>query len=138
MVTIISIRLTIPIWQGHFYQIVVGIVIIFGFVLLQVYHADEIAVGVVVIAILHTFVERIEIGEKILPEGRKVAGPRTPYRQSIRIFYRFIGEASGDSLRQVQANRDREETAGAAGAFEVDTHPPPCRHPRQSLIRSLP
>lgn len=67
--------------------------------------------------ILHTFVERIEIGEKILPEGRKVAGPRTPYRQSIRIFYRFIGEASGDSLRQVQANRDREETAGAAGAF---------------------
>ena len=93
------------------------IVIIFGFVLLQVYHADEIAVGVVVIAILHTFVERIEIGEKILPEGRKVAGPRTPYRQSIRIFYRFIGETSGDSLRQVQANRDREETAGAAGAF---------------------
>lgn len=67
--------------------------------------------------ILHTFVERIEIGEKILPEGRKVAGPRTPYRQSIRIFYRFIGEASGDSLRQVQANRDREETVGAAGAF---------------------
>lgn len=67
--------------------------------------------------ILHTFVERIEIGEKILPEGRKVAGPRTPYRQSIRIFYRFIGETSGDSLRQVQANRDREETAGAAGAF---------------------
>lgn len=66
---------------------------------------------------LHAFVERIEIGEKILPEGRKVAGPRTPYRQSIRIFYRFIGEVSGDSLRQVQANRDREETAGAAGAF---------------------
>ena len=117
MVTIISIRLTGPTWQGHFYQIVVGIVIIFGFVLLQVYHADEIAVGVVVIAILHTFVERIEIGEKFLSEGRKVAGPRTPYRQSIRIFYRFIGETSGDSLRQVQANRDREETAGAAGAF---------------------
>lgn len=80
---------------------------------------------------LHAFVERIEIGEKILPEGRKVAGPRTPYRQSIRIFYRFIGEVSGDSLRQVQANRDREETVGAAGAFC-------CRHPRQSLIRSLP
>lgn len=66
---------------------------------------------------LHAFVERIEIAEKFLPEGRKVAGPRTPYRQSIRIFYRFIGETSGDSLRQVQANRDREETAGAAGAF---------------------
>lgn len=46
-------------------------------------------------ALLHTFIERIEIGEKILPEGRKVAGPRTPYRQSIRIFYRFIGEVPG-------------------------------------------
>lgn len=65
--------------------------------------------------ILHAFIERIEIGEKILPEGRKVAGPRTPYRQSIRIFYRFIGEISGDSLRQVQANRDREEAASVAG-----------------------
>ena len=65
--------------------------------------------------ILHAFIERIEIGEKILPEGRKVAGPRTPYRQSIRIFYRFIGEVSGDSLRQVQANRGREEAASVAG-----------------------
>ena len=46
--------------------------------------------------LLHAFIERIEIGEKILPEGRKVAGPRTPYRQSIRIFYRFIGEVPGD------------------------------------------
>ena len=64
---------------------------------------------------LHAFIERIEIGEKILPEGRKVAGPRTPYRQSIRIFYRFIGEVSGDNLREMQANRDREEAAYAAG-----------------------
>ena len=45
--------------------------------------------------LLHAFIERIEIGEKILPEGRKVAGPRTPYRQSIRIFYRFIWEVPG-------------------------------------------
>ena len=45
--------------------------------------------------LLHAFIERIEIGEKILPEGRKVAGARTPYRQSIRIFYRFIGEVPG-------------------------------------------
>ena len=64
---------------------------------------------------LHAFIERIEIGEKILPEGRKVAGPRTPYRQSIRIFYRFIGEVSGENLREMQANRDREEAAYAAG-----------------------
>lgn len=28
--------------------------------------------------ILHTFIERIEIGEKILPDGLMIAGPRTP------------------------------------------------------------
>ena len=51
--------------------------------------------------ILHAFIERIEIGEKILPEGKVIAGPRTPYRQSIRIFYRFIGEVAADPVRQV-------------------------------------
>lgn len=52
--------------------------------------------------ILHTFVERIEIGEKILPEGRTIAGPRTPYRQSIRIFYRFVGEMTENAVREVR------------------------------------
>ncbi len=51
--------------------------------------------------ILHTFIERIEIGEKILPEGKTIAGPRTPYRQSIRIFYRFVGEMTDESVREV-------------------------------------
>ena len=51
--------------------------------------------------ILHTFIERIEIGEKILPDGLTIAGPRTPYRQSIRIFYRFIGEIAKDPVRNV-------------------------------------
>ena len=51
--------------------------------------------------ILHAFIERIEIGEKILPDGLTIAGPRTPYRQSIRIFYRFIGELATDPVRDV-------------------------------------
>ena len=51
--------------------------------------------------ILHTFVERIEIGEKILPAGKSIAGSKTPYRQSIRIFYRFIGELNGEPVRQI-------------------------------------
>ena len=43
--------------------------------------------------ILLTFVERIEVGPKIFPEGLTKATHRnTPYRQSIRIFYKFIGE----------------------------------------------
>lgn len=61
--------------------------------------------------ILHTFVERIEIGEKILPEGRTIAGPRTPYRQSIRIFYRFIGELTGEPIRHIHKNTARERAA---------------------------
>ena len=42
---------------------------------------------------LVTFVDRIEIGPKILEAGTVKATHRNqPYRQSIRIFYRFIGE----------------------------------------------
>lgn len=60
--------------------------------------------------ILHTFVERIEIGEKILPEGRTIAGPRTPYRQSIRIFYRFVGELAGEPIRHINGNTTYKQT----------------------------
>ena len=42
---------------------------------------------------LRTFIDRIEIGPKELPEGYKqVPRKGQPYRQKIRIFYRFIGE----------------------------------------------
>ena len=46
--------------------------------------------------ILHTFIERIEIGEKILYRVRRLQalGPRA--MGSIRIFYRFIGEMNGE------------------------------------------
>ena len=42
---------------------------------------------------LAAFIDRIEVGPKI-PEGGAVKAPHRdqPYRQSIRIFYRFIGE----------------------------------------------
>ena len=42
--------------------------------------------------IVRTFIERIEIGEKILPEGYKVATHNIPFKQEIKIQYRFIGE----------------------------------------------
>ena len=43
--------------------------------------------------ILHTFIERIEVSKKVLPEGRKVASHKSScYSQNIRIFYRFVGE----------------------------------------------
>lgn len=49
---------------------------------------------------LLTFVERIEIGPKELPEGMKKATHRNqPYRQSVRIFYKFIGDLSEEPIQ---------------------------------------
>ena len=51
---------------------------------------------------LLTFVERIEVGPKELPQGIEKATHRDqPYRQSIRIFYRFIGEMEDASVREL-------------------------------------
>ncbi|WP_365351193.1 DUF4368 domain-containing protein [uncultured Oscillibacter sp.] len=43
---------------------------------------------------LPAFVERIEIGPNIYENGRHKVPARAsqPYRQSVRIFYKFIGE----------------------------------------------
>ena len=49
---------------------------------------------------LLTFVEKIEIGPKELPDGVENATHRNqPYRQSVRIFYKFIGELSEESMK---------------------------------------
>ena len=53
---------------------------------------------------LLTFIERIEVGPKELPEGtQKVTHRNMPYRQSIRIFYKFIGELSEETIRDLPA-----------------------------------
>ena len=40
-----------------------------------------------------TFVDRIEVGEKIFPEGANPLSRKNPeFTQRIRIFYKFIGE----------------------------------------------
>ena len=42
---------------------------------------------------LLTFIDRIEVGPKILPEGKVKASHRnSEFQQSIRIFYKFVGE----------------------------------------------
>ncbi len=42
--------------------------------------------------ILRTFIERIEIGQKMLPDGyQKATHDNIPYTQDIKIIYRFIG-----------------------------------------------
>lgn len=48
---------------------------------------------------LLAFIDKIEIGPKELPEGVEKATHRNqPYRQSIRIFYKFIGELSDEAI----------------------------------------
>lgn len=51
---------------------------------------------------VHRFVERIEVGPKVYTrEGtRKVTHRNIPFRQEIRIFYRFIGEV-GEGARKL-------------------------------------
>lgn len=54
---------------------------------------------------LLTFVERIEVGPKQFADGRRKATHRnTPYRQSIRISYRFIGEIATDNEQSLNAS----------------------------------
>lgn len=53
---------------------------------------------------LVTFVKRIEVGPKELPGGTVKATHRNqPFQQSIRIFYRFIGEIDDVSVRDLPA-----------------------------------
>lgn len=57
--------------------------------------------------IVRAFIERIEIGEKILPEGVKVASHKeTKYKQLIKIKYRFI-----DPIPQEISNTDVDKEA---------------------------
>lgn len=50
---------------------------------------------------LLAFVERIEVGPKELPPGvEKTTHRNQPYRQSVRIFYKFIGELDPDSMKE--------------------------------------
>lgn len=53
---------------------------------------------------LLTFVERIEVGPKVFPEGVKYQSRNHPsYRQSIRIFYKFIGDLSEEPIWDLPA-----------------------------------
>lgn len=50
---------------------------------------------------LVTFVDRIEVGDKVLPEGyQKMPRKNATYTQSVRIFYKFIGEIADEPERE--------------------------------------
>ncbi|MBR1531847.1 MAG: recombinase family protein [Eubacterium sp.] len=53
----------------------------------QFAHFDELTPEIV-----RTFIERIEVGQKVLPDGyQKATHDNIPYTQDIKIIYRFIG-----------------------------------------------
>ena len=56
---------------------------------------------------LVTFVKRIEVGPKIFPDGAVKATHRNqPFQQSVRIFYKFIGELDSVPIRSFPAAAD--------------------------------
>lgn len=65
---------------------------------------------------LVTFVDRIEVGDKIYPEGfTKMPRKNGSYQQSVRIFYKFTGEITTEPVRELlppRANTDEMSTAG--------------------------
>ena len=59
---------------------------------------------------LLTFVERIEVGPKEVPEGENPHARNKPvYHQSIRIFYKFIGALNGDEEEESFVYSDNPE-----------------------------
>lgn len=56
---------------------------------------------------LVTLVRRIEVGPKVLPDGTQKATHRNqPFQQSVRIFYKFIGELEGPPIQEFPAVTD--------------------------------
>ncbi len=52
---------------------------------------------------LLTFIDRIEVGDKVFPEGVNPMARKNPqFTQPIRIFYKFIGEMSNVALPATQ------------------------------------
>lgn len=50
-----------------------------------------------------TFIRRIEVGDREYEDGINPRSRTAPYKQHIRIFYRFIGDLDGDALRPFPA-----------------------------------
>ena len=69
---------------------------------------------------LVTFIDRIEIGEKILPEGyMKIPRKNASYQQSIRIFYKFIGELVSEPVKEFAPNGQIPSTVPVLGEFNM-------------------
>ena len=69
---------------------------------------------------LITFVERVEVGEKILPEGyTKMPRKNAPYQQSLRIFYKLIGEIVSEPIREFDPSNTNHTEPVLSGEFTM-------------------
>ena len=69
---------------------------------------------------LVTFVDRVEVGEKILPEGyTKMPRKNASYQQSIRIFYKFIGEIVNEPVREFVPGALKPVETDLSGEFTM-------------------
>ena len=67
-----------------------------------------------------TFIDRIEIGGKILPEGyMKMPRKNASYQQSIRIFYKFTGELVSEPVKEFAPNGQIPSTVPVLGEFNM-------------------
>lgn len=55
--------------------------------------------------IVRTFIDRIEISEKILQDGKQVASHNVQFEQEIKIYYRFVGEIGATEVNF--SNKDK-------------------------------
>ena len=55
--------------------------------------------------IVRTFIDRIEVSEKILQEGKQVASHNVQFEQGIKIYYRFVGEIGATEVNY--SNKDK-------------------------------
>ncbi len=65
--------------------------------------------------IVRTFIEKIEVGEKILPPGYTVASHKIPYKQSIKIYYRFIGNIAQEDMKYWNNAEETDFQSSKAG-----------------------
>ena len=55
--------------------------------------------------IVRTFIDRIEVSEKVLQNGKQVASHNVQFEQEIKIYYRFVGAIGATEINFSNKNK---------------------------------